>query len=99
MKKISILILFVFILNCSTTINENKISLKELTSLCEKITKNKIKITKKIKTSQFDIPYYVTDNKKISKYYNWSPKKNINDILVDTKNWILKYNKLLIKFF
>jgi len=78
---------------------KNKISLKELTMLCEKITRNKINITKKIKTSQFDIPYYVTNNKKISKYYNWSPKKNINNILSDTKNWILKYNKLLIKFF
>jgi len=78
---------------------KNKISLKELTILCEKITKNKIKITKKIKTSQFDIPYYVTDNKKISKYYNWSPEKNLNDILLDIKNWIFKFNKLLIKFF
>ena len=29
MKKISILLIFIFICGCSTTINENKISLKE----------------------------------------------------------------------
>ena len=42
---------------------KNYISLKKLTLICEKLTKNKLKI-KKIKiTSNYDIPFFVTNNK------------------------------------
>ena len=50
---------------------KNSISLKNLTLKCRKITGNEIKINRVSKTSQFDIPYYVTDNKKVEKYYGW----------------------------
>ena len=76
----------------------NSISLKNLTKKCEILTKNKIKINKKTTTSIFDIPYYVTDNKKIFKYYKWSPSKNINDILSDIYIW-LKNNKKIRNYF
>ena len=56
---------------------KNKISLKDLTNKCQKLTKNKIKFNKKPKTSIFDIPYYVSDNKKVSKTYKWKPSYNI----------------------
>ena len=46
------------------------VSLRDLTSKCQKITGNKIKIKKVSKTSIFDIPYYITDNKKIKKFFN-----------------------------
>ena len=61
----------------------NSISLKNLTKRCEVLTNNKIRIKKAPRTSIFDIPYYVTDNKKIHKFYNWSPSKSINEILND----------------
>ena len=77
---------------------KNSISLKNLTKKCEILTKNKIKIKKKPTTSIFDIPYYVTDNKKIFKYYKWSPSKNINDILSDIYIW-LKNNKKIRNYF
>ena len=67
---------------------QNSISLKELTKKCEKITKNKLKIIKKKKTSIFDIPYYITDNSKIKKYYHWKPVKNIDQIIKDVYNWL-----------
>ena len=76
----------------------NSISLKNLTKKCEILTKNKIKIKKTSTTSIFDIPYYVTDNKKIFKYYKWSPSKNINDILSDIYFW-LKNNKKIRNYF
>ena len=75
---------------------KNAISLKELTKICQKLTQNKIPI-KKIKiTSKYDIPYYISDNKKIKRFYNWSPKKKIIDIAIDVFEW-LKTNKKLIK--
>ena len=76
----------------------NSITLKNLTKRCEVLTNNKIKIKKTSRTSIFDIPYYVTDNKKIHKFYNWSPSKSINDILDDIYFW-LKNNKKIRNFF
>ena len=73
-------------------------SLKQLTSICEKISGNKIKFRKQIKTSIYDIPYFITDNKKVSKTYNWVPKRNIVDVVQDTYNWLYKNKKKLRKF-
>ena len=61
--------------------NQSKISLKELTKICEKITKNKIRFKKINKTSIYDIPFFITDNSKVTRYYKWKPKKNILDIV------------------
>lgn len=76
---------------------KNSISLKQLTSKVQKITKNNIKIGRKLKTSIYDIPYYVTNNKKIYYYYNWRVKKNIDDILNDTFQILSKNKQLFIK--
>ncbi len=77
---------------------KNTISLKDLTKKCEKITGNSCLKTKIKKTSNYDIPYYVTDNNKVSKTYNWKPLKNINVILKDIYYWMLKNKNLLSKF-
>ena len=77
---------------------KNSISLKQLTSLCEELTKNKIRIGKKIKTSIFDIPYYITNNAKIKRFYSWKPRHGLKDILKDIYRW-LKNNKQIRKNF
>ena len=85
--------------NCIFTVGGSKknfISLKNLTSICQKITNNKIKIGKKPQTSIYDIPYFVTNNFRVSKSYNWRPKKNIPDIIKDTHSWLTQ-NKLTLK--
>ena len=76
----------------------NTISLKQLTYLCEKISKNKINFQKIRKTSIYDIPYFVTDNNFVSKTYKWKPKKNILDIVSDTYNWLLSQKKIIKKY-
>ena len=77
---------------------KNTISLNELTKICQKITFNKIKFKKVRKTSQYDIPYFVTDNKKITRVYKWKPKKNILDIINDTYKWMVHQKKILNKY-
>tara|TARA_B100001741_G_scaffold307382_1_gene302146 strand:- start:1191 stop:2219 length:1029 start_codon:yes stop_codon:yes gene_type:complete len=77
---------------------KNKLSLKDLTRKCQVITGNKVKITKKSKTSNYDIPYYVSDNKKIFKFYNWLPKKNIDQIIHDIYFWLIT-NQNIKRFF
>jgi len=76
---------------------KNSISLKNLTQKCEIITKNKISIKKISKTSDFDIPYYVTDNKKIYSKYKWRVKSSIIDIINDTFKSLNENKKNLLK--
>ena len=73
---------------------KNSISLKQLTLKCRKLTGNKLKIGKLKKTSRYDIPYYVTDNSKIKKFYNWKPSRNINKILKDIYRWLIENNSV-----
>ena len=76
----------------------NTISLNDLTDLSEKITKKTIKFNKVKKTSKYDIPYFVSCNKKISKFYKWKPKKNVNDIIKDTYNWMINNKSKISKY-
>ena len=75
------------------------VSLKKLTELCEKFTKNKIKFKKITKTSIYDIPYYISDNKFVTLTYGWKPKKNISEVVKDTYLWLSMNKKKLIKYF
>ena len=77
---------------------KNSISLRQLTFKCEKLTNNKLKFKKIKKTSKFDIPYYVTNNKRINNFYNWKPLKNIDNILMDIYEWLIG-NKKIKKYF
>tara|TARA_B100000795_G_C22789258_1_gene436107 strand:+ start:996 stop:2018 length:1023 start_codon:yes stop_codon:yes gene_type:complete len=73
-------------------------SLKKLTKICENITRNKIKFTKNSKTSIYDIPYFITNNSKVSKVYKWKPKRNILDVVRDTYKWLIFNQKQLKKY-
>ena len=85
------------IFNIGGEIN-NSISLKDLTIKCEELTKNKIKFKSVLKTSSYDIPYYVTDNSKLKKIYKWKPSRNIDKILKDIYYW-LSNNKTIRNYF
>ena len=73
---------------------KNSISLRDLTSKCNKLTGNKLSIAKVKKTSKFDIPYYITDNSKVQRIYKWMPIKNIKNILDDIYFWLLDNPKI-----
>ncbi len=79
--------------------NFSKVSLLELTEICQKITNNKIKIGRVAQTSNYDIPYFVTDNSKVYKTYGWKVKKNIFDITHDIYNWLSNNKKIIKKYF
>ncbi len=78
---------------------KNSISLKELTNICEKVSGNKLNISKIKKTSIYDIPYFVTNNSKVTKNYNWKPKRNVFKTVLDTYNWLKSDKSNLINFF
>lgn len=68
--------------------DRNSISLKELTSLCERITGNRIRIGSINKTREADIKYYITDYTKLSKLTGWKPKRNLVKIIKDMEDWV-----------
>ena len=74
-------------------------SLKNLTLLCQKITNNKIHISRKPKTSIYDIPCYISDNKEVSRTYKWEPKNNIYNVVKDTYIWLSENKKNIKKYF
>ncbi len=78
---------------------KNSVSLKELTNICEKVSGNKLNISKIKKTSIYDIPYFVTNNSKVTKNYNWKPKRNVFKTVLDTYNWLKSDKSNLINFF
>ncbi len=77
----------------------NALSLKDLTVISQKLTKNKIKISKNPNTSYYDVPYFVSSNKEIKKFYNWEPKKNIEEIANDIYSWQLNSFNIIKKYF
>ena len=77
---------------------KNSISLVELTNICKKLTGNNIFLGKKPKTSIFDVPYYISDNQKVLKIYNWKPLKSVDQILKDIYLWLIN-NKQVWKYF
>ena len=74
-------------------------SLKKLTKICENLTGNQIMISSIKKTSTYDIPYYVSSNSKVTKFYNWKPRKKILDIANDTYKWLINNKYNLKKYF
>ena len=74
---------------------KNTIDLKGLTKMCQSITGEKIKIGSVKKTSIYDIPYFVADNRKAKKLLNWIPKNSIKNTLKNTFWWMQQNKKIL----
>ena len=96
------------ILNFSITNNElfcvgggrnNSITLKKLTKKCQKLTKNRPYVKSNPNTSKYDIPFFISSNKKIKKFYNWVPTTNLDNILELNLGWLKKDYKKIKKFF
>ena len=78
---------------------KNAISLKKLTKICQGTTNRRVVIKGIRKTSIYDIPYYVTNLKKVKNTYNWQPKIRIKQIVNDIYKWMILYRKNLINYF
>lgn len=69
----------------------SSLSLSELTSLCQDITKKTVSIHPIIENRPFDLPIYITDNNKISNVYNWAPKRPADTTIFDIFEWACEY--------
>jgi CDP-paratose 2-epimerase len=71
------------------------ISLKELTSICEELTGNKITIHSVKENRAADIPVYITDNSKITSLCGWKPNFDAKTTLSDIFEWMKKNESTL----
>lgn len=74
---------------------EISISLKELTTLCQKHTGNEIQIDEISEDRQADIRIYLTDNSKVTQITGWKPKISADEIIEQIHKWISKNQKQL----
>ena len=77
----------------------NSISLFELNNSVSRLLNKRNRVLRIIKTSQYDIPMYISDNSKIKKFYKWKPKFSLKNIITDIYNWqIAKKDKIKLFF-
>lgn len=73
----------------------NSVSLQEMTELCREITGETIPLGSDPQTRPNDLIWYVTDNSKVSRFFNWMPKRTVRETMRDTKEWICSNSELL----
>lgn len=77
---------------------ENSLSLQETTTLAREITGNAPEIKKDPETRPMDIPWYITDNSRLTSKTNWEPKTSKEETLRKTGEWLQENQKELQKF-
>jgi CDP-paratose 2-epimerase len=73
----------------------NTVSLAELTYLCSELTGHEVPVTAVDENRPGDIPWYVTDNTRITAATGWRPEKTVKDILLDSYQWLQENEGLL----
>ncbi len=78
---------------------ESSTSLYELTSTCQEVTGNDIAIGSDSTTTAVDIPLYVSDNLKAKRQFDWTPKKNVKNIVDDIYRWLKEQESITKQIF
>lgn len=68
--------------------HEVSVSLREMTNMCRDIIGREVPVGSVAETAPYDIPLYLTDFRKVSERFQWSPQKNVSDIISETAQWI-----------
>lgn len=79
--------------------NEVSVSLRELTSLCERISGRVVVMASDPVTSEADVPYYITDNNQVTAATGWKPVRLPETILADIHFWLNDRRDMLIPLF
>jgi CDP-paratose 2-epimerase len=66
------------------------VSLRELTDRCATMTGRRLDIGGDTQTRPADIPYYVSDCRKVSRTTGWRPRRDVDTILGDIHRWLVE---------
>ena len=67
---------------------EISVSLQELTAWCEQITGNSIPIHPDSQERAGDVPWFITDSRKLQQVTGWQPQRSLEHILNEIHDWI-----------
>jgi CDP-paratose 2-epimerase len=76
----------------------NSVSLAELTALC-RARSGSVPIDSNPRTSDADVPYYVTDNAAVTSATGWTPKRSVETVLDDVFTWLREHQSVLEPIF
>jgi CDP-paratose 2-epimerase len=65
------------------------VSLRELTSMSQKISGRKIELGQVFETRDADIPFYVSDCQTVTQTTGWTPKRSLDQLLEDVWRWLV----------
>lgn len=74
------------------------VSLREFTGLCQEIIGREVPIEEDPATSPVDIPWYITDQERVSKVLGWTPSRSPLQIVADVHEWIRANEQALSAF-
>jgi CDP-paratose 2-epimerase len=67
---------------------EGSVSLKEYTTLSQEATGRQVEITSDSTTNPVDIPWYITDGRKVREWFDWQPSRSPRTIASDIASWV-----------
>ena len=67
----------------------SSVSLRELTSMSEKLSGRTIELGRIPETRGADIPFYVSDCQAVTRTTGWTPKRSLDQILEDVWRWLV----------
>lgn len=71
------------------------VSLLELTDLCRAATGATIAIDAVAETRPADLPLYITDTSRAEAMLGWRPQRDVETLVRDTYDWIIRYRESL----
>jgi len=66
----------------------NSVSLQEMTRLCRSAAGREVPLGRVPETRPGDIPWYVTDNRKVTEVFGWRPRHSVDSTVQDTAQWL-----------
>jgi CDP-paratose 2-epimerase len=67
------------------------VSLRELTTLCERHSGRKLEFGSNAETHPADVPWYITDSAEIRQQSGWAPRRSVEQILDDVFRWLVDH--------
>lgn len=77
---------------------ECSLSLRELTRRCQEITGKRIPVTGAPEDRPADIPWYITDHRRVTAATGWQPEHGIQSTLEEIHRWLSEHRDILKPF-
>ena len=71
------------------------VSLAEFTRLCQEATGREVAIAEDEVTNPVDVPWYVTDNARVTRALGWRPRRDPRQVVTDIASWIEANRQML----